>query len=145
MSNDFQEATSEYETKKLELFEENQVLQAGLDQSLILLGQHQKNSLSGLGQRDITIAELAFKHQSLLDQMMDNVYETCISTLNTSMFEFESAGDSQKANPEHILAMIEKCQQSCSEFSTSVVRLANVYLILSRAEIPKMLLSSQVL
>ena len=115
------------------------VLKASLDQALIVLGEHQKESQTGMGQRDVRITELEAKHRELLYQMMDNVLQTCINTVTDGIFHFEAPNEvGPKASPEHLLTLIEKAQQNCNEFSNSFVKLINVHSINDRVVIPKM-------
>ncbi|KAI8923771.1 I/LWEQ domain-containing protein [Entophlyctis helioformis] len=107
--------------------EEVAVLQAGLDQALLVLSQQQKESQMGLVTRDDEITKLRNEHRKLLYQMMDNVLNACSTTVMEAVYELDSAAHegNQTASPEHVLSLMEKAQQNCSEFSASFVRLVN--------------------
>ena len=118
--------------------EERMVLQAGLDQALEMLKMHQDESSSGMGKRDEKIAILEQKHRDLLFQMMgkffrlalltvlDNVLESCITTVQDSIFSLGGAEDSKSTvSPEFVLVLVEKATQKCADFSSAFVKLAN--------------------
>lgn len=108
--------------------EELDVLQASLDQALIYLGSHQNQTQNDIGVRDIRITELEGRHTTLLNQMMDNMLSTCVTTVNDAIFNFDSPQQGPKSSPEFILTLIEKTQHCCSEFSNSFIKLVNVYI-----------------
>ncbi|KAJ2992081.1 sla2 Src-like adaptor 2 [Globomyces sp. JEL0801] len=117
---------SAMEKSKMSHEEETLVLQAGLDQALEILRQHQEEAQSGLVTRDERIGILEGKHQQLLNQMMDNVLSTCVTTVSEALFLLGTTSEStSKISPEIALSLIEKCQQKCTEFCTSVVKLVN--------------------
>ncbi|EGF78054.1 hypothetical protein BATDEDRAFT_20599 [Batrachochytrium dendrobatidis JAM81] len=115
------------ERNKMANEEEVSVLQAGLDQALLVLSQHQQQSQQGLLTRDDEIGKLRNEHRMLLYQMMDNVLQTCSTTVMESVYELESAAHegNQSATAEYVLTLIEKAQQNCGEFCVSFVRLVN--------------------
>ncbi|KAJ3318474.1 sla2 Src-like adaptor 2 [Boothiomyces sp. JEL0866] len=125
LTNQLQDVLSAMEKSKLNYEEETSVLQAGLDQALEILRQHQMESESGMGARDERIQILEGKHQQLLDQMMDNVLQTCVTTVSESLFQLDSVEEGAKVSPEFVLSLIERAQQRCTEFSTSFVKFVN--------------------
>ncbi|KAJ3310473.1 sla2 Src-like adaptor 2 [Boothiomyces sp. JEL0838] len=125
LTNQLQDVLSAMEKSKLNYEEETSVLQAGLDQALEILRQHQMESESGMGARDERIQILEGKHQQLLDQMMDNVLQTCVTTVSESLFQLDSIEEGAKVSPEFVLSLIERAQQRCTEFSTSFVKFVN--------------------
>ncbi len=93
--------------------------------------------------RDERIAILEEKHRLLLFQMMDNVLETCITTVQDGLYQLESPEDVRSSiSASFVLVLVEKASQKCTDFSSSLVKLVNVGLVdlISRAEIQKMLL-----
>ncbi|KAJ3274707.1 sla2 Src-like adaptor 2 [Terramyces sp. JEL0728] len=125
LTNQLQDVLSAMEKSKLNYEEETSVLQAGLDQALEILRQHQMESESGMGARDERIQILEGKHQQLLDQMMDNVLQTCVTTVSESLFQLDAVEEGAKVSPEFVLSLIERAQQRCTEFSTSFVKFVN--------------------
>ncbi|KAI8903284.1 ANTH domain-containing protein [Gorgonomyces haynaldii] len=118
------ELVAKSEVEKRMHQEEQSVLQASLDQALLVLADYQKETNQGMGQRDVRITELENAHKQLLNQMMDNVLDTCVKQVQDALFVFESPQESsQKPSAQFVLSLIEKAQQSCSEFSNSFVKL----------------------
>jgi huntingtin-interacting protein 1-related protein len=101
-------------------------LQASLDQALEILRQHQEQSESGMMTRDERIGQLETKHQHLLYQMMDNVLDTCITTVSDQIFQLDGPDESKSTvAPEFVMLLIEKTNQKCSDLSSSLVKLVN--------------------
>ncbi|KAJ3363092.1 sla2 Src-like adaptor 2 [Kappamyces sp. JEL0680] len=129
------DAISQSDRQKRMHEEETLVLQAGLDQALGILKQHQDEAESGLGARDERIGVLEEKHRLLLSQMMgtsgsclpaDNVFDTCITTVQDSIYVLEGSEDSKASvSPQFVLVLIEKATQKCSDFGSSFVKLVN--------------------
>jgi hypothetical protein len=141
----FQDMQSEIAMMKANHQEKLDVLQTSLDQALIHLGGFQNKTQNDLGVRDVRITELEAKHSTLLNQMMDNMISTCITTVSDAIFNFDSPQAGPKSSPEFILTLIEKTQQSCSEFSSSFIKLVNVTLTNVRQVIQRTPLPHQVL
>ncbi|KAH6570533.1 hypothetical protein BASA50_007272 [Batrachochytrium salamandrivorans] len=125
MRSQLEDLLTSMERSKMENEEEVSVLQAGLDQALLALSEHQQQSHDGLLTRDDEINKLRDEHRRLLYQMMDNVLDTCGHTVMESVYELESAAHegNTAASAEYVLSLVEKAQQNCSEFSASFVRL----------------------
>jgi hypothetical protein len=77
--------------------------------------------------RDERITMLESKHQQLLNEMMDNVLQSCITTVSDQLFQLDNPGAAKSnVTPEFVLSLIEKCQQKNNELTSSLVKLVNV-------------------
>ncbi|KAI8819450.1 ANTH domain-containing protein [Fimicolochytrium jonesii] len=108
--------------------EESAVLSTGLDQTLLALAAQQKAAQDAQRERDQALSQLGSvksDHLRQLNSMMDNLLQSCISTVDEAIYEMDSPANmgNQTASPEYVLSLLEKSQALCNDFGTSFVKL----------------------
>lgn len=104
--------------------EEISILQAGMDQSLLRLGEYQTSSSSEVADLEKRMFHLKTQHQDRLKRILDEILSGCISKVDESVIELESplnAGNTT-ATPEYVLSVIEKANDASTDFAISATR-----------------------
>ncbi|KAF8934350.1 ANTH domain-containing protein [Dissophora ornata] len=115
---------ADIERMMIENEEEKAVLESGLDETLLELatlreGQDENSSVL---QERLDIMTSA--HKRKLQQILDSILETCISKVEESIYNLESATQlgNQNATPEFTLSIIEKAQTASTEFELALMQ-----------------------
>jgi hypothetical protein len=75
--------------------------------------------------RDERIQILENDHQKLLNDMMDNVIDSCITTISDGIFMLDTEGETT-VGAEYLLSLIERIHHKNNELSSSMIKLVNV-------------------
>ncbi|KAJ3042635.1 sla2 Src-like adaptor 2 [Rhizophlyctis rosea] len=123
-----EDALADVQRAKASQAEDAEVLQAGLDQTLLALAQQQKAAQDAQKEKEV-LAEQLLKlrgdHIGQLNAMMDNILLSCIMTVDEAIYELDSPANlgNQTASPEYVLSLLEKTQAQCVDFGNSFVKL----------------------
>ncbi|CAG8640400.1 892_t:CDS:10, partial [Racocetra persica] len=101
--------------------EEVAIMQAAMDQSVMLVAQMQQ-STSESEKYQARIDNLMLDNFRNLNDILDSIFQTCIQKIDDSLYELESpmqAGN-QNSTPEYTLSMIEKATTEALEFTSSL-------------------------
>ncbi|KAI9098757.1 ANTH domain-containing protein [Phlyctochytrium arcticum] len=128
MRRHLEDATAELQRLKAAQDEDSQVLQAGLDQTLLALAKQQQLAQEAEKERaelELKINGLRSGHDRQLATMMDHILQSCILTVDEAIYEMQSPANmgNQTASPEYVLSLLEKSQALCGEFGASFVKL----------------------
>jgi hypothetical protein len=59
--------------------------------------------------------------------MIDNILETCMTTVQEGVYHLESPDDVKSTvQVSFVMVLVEKALQKCSDFSTSFIKMVNV-------------------
>ncbi|KAI9011326.1 ANTH domain-containing protein [Gaertneriomyces semiglobifer] len=108
--------------------EDSAVLQAGLDQTLLALQAQQKAAQDAERERSTLasqVGSIKTKYQREMSDMMDSILQSCISTVDESIYDLTSPANTgnQTASPEYALSLLEKSQTVCADFGNSFIKL----------------------
>ncbi|KAJ3054666.1 sla2 Src-like adaptor 2 [Rhizophlyctis rosea] len=121
-------ALADVQRVKASQAEDSEVLQAGLDQTLLALAQQQKSAQEAQMEKELLaeqLLKLRGEHIHQLNAMMDNILLSCILTVDEAIYELDSPANlgNQTASPEYVLSLLEKTQAQCIDFGNSFVKL----------------------
>ncbi|KAJ3008497.1 sla2 Src-like adaptor 2 [Thoreauomyces humboldtii] len=122
------DVTADLQRAKAGQEDDTAVLTAGLDQTLLALAAQQKAAQDAQRERDevaTRLQSLGADHKQQLNSMMDHLLQSCIATVDESIYEMDSPANSgnQTASPEYVLSLLERAQAMCGDFGSSFVKL----------------------
>ncbi|KAJ3223364.1 sla2 Src-like adaptor 2 [Clydaea vesicula] len=126
--NRFTSEKSELERLSRAKDEDCQVLQSGLDQTLMALANLQKDAAETEGNLLSQLKKLQADQIKQLNRMMDSILQSCIVKIQDAVYELESTTHegNTTASPEYVLSLLEKSQGACGDFALCFIKLVQV-------------------
>nr|CAG8542966.1 6906_t:CDS:10 [Entrophospora candida] len=102
--------------------EEIAIMQAAMDQSMLLVADMQKTSIDPEKYQN-KVDTLMLDNLKNLNEILDSIFQTCIQKIDDGLYELESPMQvgNQNCTPEYTLSMIENGTSEASEFTYAFI------------------------